>query len=1852
MAITINSSVFSLRAQRQLNETQGTLSETFRRLSSGIRIGGASDDPGRIGISVLAEAKQRSLRQSIRNLNDGISLSQTLEGGLAQLEQSLQRLRELSVQASSETLSVEDRSALQAETDQIITHMDKVVEQTKFNGVGLLDGSAQGVEIYTDTARGTDSINLDLIKVTPTETGRKAKYTSQRRGVYLSDIDSGDLKINGVSIRATDDTDDPFSYSYASGSAIAKANAINAQSENTGVTARVAANVIRANRTISAFTLDTSNYFSINGQAISGMAITDYDADGKLLQAINAVSEESGVVGSLDSQGQLVLTAEDGRNIQIHYSNMFTLIAIGLADTSGDETNLKGQVLKSSVYPVDLFGSIQNVQSDFLTYGGNVGIGGEFDRGDDHVDYVAQVIKGGNFGTAEFRIGRQTGSEISNVETYGFLDVDGPYTTGHDANMEYFALSQETTNNGIAGTISSTGQYNEGADRTYTITVTQEGSTDGSQKAVGDISSNVDGVLHSGVTLEGTITLGTALRQTGEFVTLTLGATPRGQSVDESGNAQPYSQAITQNGAAVGGVKITGTYVSDVDMIKEVRVVETGYTQGINKAKLQVFNSVNGGAASAQGAAFEISTGAPIDIGNGLFIEFTPMAREFNMASGSVITNSGTAGSFDTNGFDMTLTSSTLDFVGERGDGTYSVYVTEAGKTGNAKYEVLFNGNTITSLGERTLSSGSVDVADGITFNLDASTPEIGATTANVTPLAGDHYGALADYQSPKFKFQGTYTGDMNDTTAQVEVIQEGRVLGASELSTGDAAVLRYTIAGTSAGPTITATTFARATTYNLGEGVQFKIDQASAGTQINVGGVDVNTSHSFGPGAILGYNGNVSLNLDQALYDLPTDLTLRLSEVGSVVVGHGTTSAQGQLQAALVDSGGTVVASSIFAVNSGAVNKITDGLSITFDSTNFNSLDFVRDTSTAQDGGTMSLSAGAVYNNSLGDKEYEISFSNVTTQTVTQTGNGPNSVNDVAGSDVSTQRTYTGLFGDQTVTIAYDGTTATTLVNHVNGDDGTSLTVLGTYNGLSDREIITVTYEGTVISPSTLSFANDSFNVQAEAGAYYNGISGAESFDVTFSGEVTHTINPGDFSGTVTVQDQSNFNRGDLIVNGLFTDDNELKLTINGIAETYSLSDGANLVNLGTLGFGEINLNVNVTAATVETNQTFTVNFNRSQKVDISDGTQTVSDIDISSGKIDLGHADLVGAGKIFSSDPGFDLDASLSNNGITNKVSFNLSGPQARVQTGFGGGDATVDISGGLIDFSDSTFNGFFTDGDPGVSLNITNPLASVDDKWTITLDKVDTVSLTTSNGTVSNKLLSNDPGNRFSFDFDDTNPNKGLTAAEKTTLFGSAYDSTADVNVKVVFETSPNQIDDVFELNLGGTPTINIKDTSLSNSGTDYVISTALGSHTFDLNGILETGKDPGFDIIIDDPIKGFDDSYTLTLKQSELVAANTDLAELNVKSLQVGDRWQADLIADTLEVGTRYNLGVTAPHLNNGHIYEIEENVGTLKVGEKITVGSIDSAYEPTVYTLNSSVTITDGLNINFSSDGNFEVGDEIRFQARGYRGDYSVFGQYTDPAYPTTFEVEVTTTGDVDGAARLKVTRLDKNEVIATNIEAVSVADVGNIGGAGYLELGVFMQFDAHNGAGEAHRLYQGDKFYIDVVGSLSQNFASQIILESEDNIAIEYSEINVDNNVGRFLYVGDLADVNSPGTLNSLQSANLGLNTEFSVAKLDMTSQEEAEESMRLIDEAIERISAARVKTGAAQSRMNREIISLEESAFQTERYLSRIRDADFAQEVARQTRALIVQRASTQVLSQINNFGQYGLQLVQSLTR
>ena len=137
----INTNVMSLNAQRNLTTSQSSLATSLQRLSSGLRINSAKDDAAGLAISERFSSQIRGLDQAQRNANDGISLAQTAEGALAQVTNNLQRIRELAVQSANATNSSTDRTALQAEVDQLLSEIDRVANQTEFNGVKLLDGS-------------------------------------------------------------------------------------------------------------------------------------------------------------------------------------------------------------------------------------------------------------------------------------------------------------------------------------------------------------------------------------------------------------------------------------------------------------------------------------------------------------------------------------------------------------------------------------------------------------------------------------------------------------------------------------------------------------------------------------------------------------------------------------------------------------------------------------------------------------------------------------------------------------------------------------------------------------------------------------------------------------------------------------------------------------------------------------------------------------------------------------------------------------------------------------------------------------------------------------------------------------------------------------------------------------------------------------------------------------------------------------------------------------------------------------------------------------------------------------------------------------------------------------------------------------------------------------------------------------------------------------------------------------------------------------------------------------------------------------------------------------------------------
>ena len=160
----INTNVASLITQNNLKASQNSLNSAISRLSSGLRINSAKDDAAGQAIANRMTSNIRALNQASRNANDGISMAQTAEGALNEVNNNLQRIRELAVQSANGTNSTSDVASLQAEVDSRLAEIDRLAGKTEFNGTKLLDGSAgtAGVVKIQVGANDGDTIDLDL----------------------------------------------------------------------------------------------------------------------------------------------------------------------------------------------------------------------------------------------------------------------------------------------------------------------------------------------------------------------------------------------------------------------------------------------------------------------------------------------------------------------------------------------------------------------------------------------------------------------------------------------------------------------------------------------------------------------------------------------------------------------------------------------------------------------------------------------------------------------------------------------------------------------------------------------------------------------------------------------------------------------------------------------------------------------------------------------------------------------------------------------------------------------------------------------------------------------------------------------------------------------------------------------------------------------------------------------------------------------------------------------------------------------------------------------------------------------------------------------------------------------------------------------------------------------------------------------------------------------------------------------------------------------------------------------------------------------------------------------------------
>ena len=347
MAISVNTNVSSLNAQRNLSASGSNLATSMERLSSGMRINSAKDDAAGLQISNRLTSQINGLGVAQRNANDGISMAQTAEGAMQASTDILQRMRELALQSANGSNSDKDRDALQKEVVQLNTELTRIAETTSFGGQQLLDGSF-GTKSFQVGSNANETIGVTLKDISANSIGSFDKVLAGAAGSALglgrasAAADTAAASTNGVaggalSIDGTALTTAPS----AGNSAETIAAGINELSGTTGVTADA-----RTQAEIK-LTAGDSVSFSLNSVQISA-SVSGTDDFTDLATAINEETSNTGVTAE-SKDGRLILTDESGKDIEIADFTAATadMTVAGIAQdgtTQGAPISLDGQL--------------------------------------------------------------------------------------------------------------------------------------------------------------------------------------------------------------------------------------------------------------------------------------------------------------------------------------------------------------------------------------------------------------------------------------------------------------------------------------------------------------------------------------------------------------------------------------------------------------------------------------------------------------------------------------------------------------------------------------------------------------------------------------------------------------------------------------------------------------------------------------------------------------------------------------------------------------------------------------------------------------------------------------------------------------------------------------------------------------------------------------------------------------------------------------------------------------------------------------------------------------------------------------------------------------------------------------------------------------------------------------------------------------------------------------------------------------------------------------------------------------------------------------------------------------------
>jgi len=307
MGFRINTNIASLDAQVKAGMTNRGLDSSLSKLSSGLRINSAADDASGLAIADSLRAQGNSLGQAVRNANDAISIVQIADKAMDEQIKILDTIKVKAIQAAQDGQSADSRSALQSDIVRLMESLDNIANTTSYNGQSLLSGAFTNKEFQIGAYSNqvvTTSIGNTTSQVIGSSRFETTATNVSTEGIVTVSFGAGDDRVTLESVIISSESN--------SGLGVL-ADVINKNSDITGVTATA---TVQSTSTAAVAIQDVVS-LEINGIEFGTFSVAANDADGTLVNAINARTAETGVIAATDSLGRLSLTSIDGRGMVI-----------------------------------------------------------------------------------------------------------------------------------------------------------------------------------------------------------------------------------------------------------------------------------------------------------------------------------------------------------------------------------------------------------------------------------------------------------------------------------------------------------------------------------------------------------------------------------------------------------------------------------------------------------------------------------------------------------------------------------------------------------------------------------------------------------------------------------------------------------------------------------------------------------------------------------------------------------------------------------------------------------------------------------------------------------------------------------------------------------------------------------------------------------------------------------------------------------------------------------------------------------------------------------------------------------------------------------------------------------------------------------------------------------------------------------------------------------------------------------------------------------------------------------------------------------------------------------------------